>query len=610
MGIGTFRCAGATGQAPTTEWMSLVADKYTMLLKYDDRGGAYSGVINDTAVVPCLYTNRFNNNNLSLGAFITAPDGTANTCQKLVEDNSNTEHYIQAGFNFFRPMWPALRIAGIWKAGERTRVCYRLCGRNFPGLDEALYLGFDLAGGQIAYQTFGSYVGPPATTSTWQIQDQTITSLGSGFYLCVADVLALHPNAGGIGIDFNLHTLIDNGSGTAAKSLTYAGDGSSGLYGWKHSVLPKRAWGINGTAFFDDFNDPTLANIDLNNTQAPGFDWYVQAGTWGGSGTIVGPGWFVSYPMPSSSLSASGSILTIAPNAPPNVGCGPGIVTFCNPGAGLDMSVPAYPPGVNPTGPGVGKGWKPPFLIEISYGYDEANAEWRSCPIPYMASVEWSNWAVQSLPYSLGNAGAAKGAGGEYDVWDHSNQYYGADTGGGAYSLNIGGTFFSTISSVTSGTVKCFWGYPEFFANRATSFGYNQNHVVHSGGVFYRCIVGNTAQAPPGADWAVFSYPADSLSTGNPSPPFVTDFSQQHLYSQIVLPYDRATGDYGCYLRFFDGGFARGDSWTTELNLSGDNASINMHTWDWHHAFLILVDSSASGHTSQASYYGYVRVSQ
>jgi hypothetical protein len=67
---------------------------------------------------------------------------------------------------------------------------------------------------------------------------------------------------------------LDQGTGSMVEKSTYIGDNLSGVYGWRTSMLPPRAWDFNETVFFDDFDDDTMSNIDLTNSRAPGFTWY------------------------------------------------------------------------------------------------------------------------------------------------------------------------------------------------------------------------------------------------------------------------------------------------------------------------------------------------
>ena len=101
-----------------------------------------------------------------------------------------------------------------------------------------------------------------------------MTSLGNGWWLCTADFVLDPTGVPGSAQKFQPLVYLDNGSGTAANSISYTGDGSSGVNIWWMSVLPTAAWDIKNLSFFDDFND--LNSIDLTNTKTAGYKWYVN----------------------------------------------------------------------------------------------------------------------------------------------------------------------------------------------------------------------------------------------------------------------------------------------------------------------------------------------
>jgi hypothetical protein len=543
---------------PNKVWMSYVADKYTMTLPYQDLNTSsfYGGINSANSVVPCLYANLHNNVHLTFGGFITAPDGTTNSCQKLVEDNTNNQHYIQGGFEEWQPLYPTFRVAAIWKAADRTRICYQVLDL---GQTNNLNCGFDLASGQVAYT---QYTG--AAASFFNLKSQSITPLPGGFYLCIIDVLALQNNSAGMfSRGLNLRFILDNGAGTAAPSLTYTGDGASGLYGWKSSVLPTRAWRISGPVFFDDFNDPTLANIDVNNTQAPGFDWYVQPGCWSDNGNV----WFACLPIPPGSLSASGSVLTMPASIPqPSVGLAGGITTYCAPGTGLPSA--SIPGSKNPPGIGVGKGWRCPYMAEWKWAIDYPNLGSSGFPAPWAGTIEWHNWCSANVP-SSGYPSVPNG--GEFDYLDWGGHVAAGPGGGGAvvYSTDIGAKGITGTTTQAFAGVGAYWGYNHFQPGFVTGGNfYNSGEVVNQAGTYYWCNAGNTTQTPPSADWTVYNYPADRSHSNTRSPSFLIDTSQMNLYTYIVLPYDQETNDYGCTLYFINGALKVCNAWAPLMKYS------------------------------------------
>ncbi|HEX4500629.1 MAG TPA: hypothetical protein VH187_05565 [Scandinavium sp.] len=227
---------------------------------------------------------------VSFGATSTAPDGTL-TAVKLIEAANNNQHYITAGYFTLENLTTyALRLGIVVQVAGRTRIAILandsdqesansvvgpvLPSAN-PGGVEAV---FDLAGGQVAVVStaFGTgwLVAGPATIAP--------LAGSPGWYFCTVDFVKPNQNATGRGI-VKCVIKLDNGSGTAAKSDSYLGDGTSGVLIWRTCLLPPTAWGFNNQVFFEDFLD--TSGIDMNNTRAPGFNIYVN-NFWPG---IAGP---------------------------------------------------------------------------------------------------------------------------------------------------------------------------------------------------------------------------------------------------------------------------------------------------------------------------------
>ena len=580
---------------PNKLWMSFVADKYTMMLRTTDQG-AHIGYLpaSDVAIQPiaCTLANKFNIYNASFGAFMTAPDGTTNTCQKIVEDSSTGQHYIQCATRRNNDLIipPVFRVAGIWNAGGggRTRVCYQWTGGGFSAITDTAIIGFDLAGGQVAYS---QYTG--AGASIWSNTNPTITPLGGGFYLCYADISVINGLSQqhfGPNYIFNFRFLLDNGSGTAAPSLSYAGNGTSGLFGWKHSVLPRAAWQISGYTLNEDFNDPTMANIDLNNTQAPGYTWYVQSGNsvWQGN-NIVAPG----------NLTVSGSQLHIPALPSVGINAGGGITSFSMPG-------------------GAGRGFRPPWMLETSWLYDYPNV---FNPAGGIQSGDPGIWlATTEMSVRMQTAATVPGGNGDPNYWEvdpMESGSYGTAIGTlksdprpghlPSYDLN----FLSNPYGARPGGYA-FYGYPAFSANYAASneLGYPPNTSVDFSGTFYLQSAGGGAiGTPPGGTWLAWTYAALPASSPSPeSPQFLTDFTQLYPRTQIMLPYDRVTGDPGCLLHFANGSYnTLTPMWTATAGLQGNPISFPC-SCDQHH-FFIMGNFSQAGPGIPWSI-DYIRVAQ
>lgn len=187
---------------------------------------------------------------------------------KLKEDTSNGQHY---GWNLggYSLPWQdvplAFRFMVIAAPAGRTRIVV-----NWQANASAAYTfscGFDLAGGNTSY---GNSNGANLTNVA-----TSMINLGSGFYACLIDwnyTLSSGPNL----TFFNPRIYLDNGSGTAANSTSYTGDGTSGVNLVAWSMLPKCLWTKTWTRqYFDDFVN--LSTIDLTNSKpASGKNWYID----------------------------------------------------------------------------------------------------------------------------------------------------------------------------------------------------------------------------------------------------------------------------------------------------------------------------------------------
>jgi len=237
-----------------------------------------------------------------------APDGTL-TGQHFTEDNTTNLHGMMpfgAGpltFQTSEPYGTQIRIAFIAKAAERTRCVAQYQIYQDAGTPEAIVsVGFDLAGGNTNYSN--------SIGAGWSLLAANMQLLSGGWYLCTVDLDVWGGNSAFLLTIPRL--FLDNGSGTAAASTNYAGTAGRGIYLWWFSWLPLGAWSINNLAFFDDFN--SISTIDMADTGAPGFNWYLR-GQWLNNTTrqngmnFFGTG-IVPATYPAANLSVASSILT------------------------------------------------------------------------------------------------------------------------------------------------------------------------------------------------------------------------------------------------------------------------------------------------------------
>ena len=219
-------------------------------------------------------------NAVTLGLMALAPDGSS-TAQKIIESSLNQTHHLSAGCLIpfgFQEYMAKFRLAVYAKAGERTRILLEI--KDNPQAVELPNMGshssakalFDLVGGQVVN-------GVQTTGGPRQVEGAaaSIVAQSGGWYLCILDVFigpwtfAQAIGHAGSGIHASLY--LDSGSGLDAESVSYDGDGTSGIYVWKSNLLPTRAWELNQLGLFDDFED--YSTIDTENTRQPGFTWYV-----------------------------------------------------------------------------------------------------------------------------------------------------------------------------------------------------------------------------------------------------------------------------------------------------------------------------------------------
>lgn len=200
----------------------------------------------------------------SITAGVVSPTG-ANNAQHLTESASSGTHFVQSAnapmTNTVTPI--NMRVAVIAKAAERNRIVVNW--NNFQDANAAVSIGFDLVGGKVGYD---NSVGSNSTLISTAMQN-----LGRGWWLCRFDV-QYNATATPTSLVWQPQIFLDNGIGTAPRSISYTGDGISGVNLWWFNILPVTAWSLNNIAFQDDFD--SLNTIDLNDTGAAGFKWYVH----------------------------------------------------------------------------------------------------------------------------------------------------------------------------------------------------------------------------------------------------------------------------------------------------------------------------------------------
>lgn len=275
------------------------------------------------------------------------------TAQKLVEGSSNSAHNVYVGDSDGAPgvntsylsvnqmdgvIW---RLACIAQPAERTRIVLNIAA-GFGGGPPTISVGFDLAGVRTGYSNVAG--------AGWTILATNIQSIGAGWCLCTIDFTFATANPT-IKRQPTPYISLDNGSGTAANSTTYTGNGTSGVNLWWFNLLPRGAWSLSQQAFFDDFN--SISTIDMSDTRAPGFNWY-RHNDWPNNSMYQAgnTNWFRSAATPTGYISESNSILTLSSD----------ISTY---GSGLITAATAS----NPAGY-VGQAWPLSFLAEIKAGWD------------------------------------------------------------------------------------------------------------------------------------------------------------------------------------------------------------------------------------------------
>lgn len=304
----------------------------------------------------------------------TAPNGSA-TAFKIVENGALSTHQLNAptvdGFDIqgFIPGAVPIRLAVIAKAAERTRLILAIRS-TIGGGNPTVKCGFNLALGQIFATSAGT---------NWTIDDVSITKQFNGYWLCI-----LTARYAGSDVLHRPSIILDNGTGIAAESSNYTGDGTSGALVYYASCMPKAAWSLQ-QAFFDDFT--STDHIDLNDTRAPGYTWYThnQFPNFPCIGSLIQS----TPPTPANYFSVNNSILTISSDVS---GYGSGIMSACvKPGDNSDY---------------IGVTYNFPMILEGRIAYDPAIAAQHL--LAYSGSIP-ALWTT-SMPKLLGTSPSGTGS--------------------------------------------------------------------------------------------------------------------------------------------------------------------------------------------------------
>jgi hypothetical protein len=180
-----------------------------------------------------------------------------------------------------------MRFAVIAKAAGYDRMVVTWNQYGDTAAQEAS-IGFNLTTGAVGYD---NVVGADVT-----LDAAVMTSLGSGWYLCKIDLHYATMVPGNI---LQPMIQVDNGTGTGARSVSFIGNGTSGIDVMWWNILPLACWTLNFSELFrEDFDD--LSTVDWGNTKADGYKFYVnnkfldssQPDFWNANIPASDPRWF------------------------------------------------------------------------------------------------------------------------------------------------------------------------------------------------------------------------------------------------------------------------------------------------------------------------------
>jgi hypothetical protein len=444
----------------------------------------------------------------TFGGYTTAPDATTDTSRKLVETAANSQHSAIAGWvDVNQQHYGKLRLAGIFKYAGR-RVVLEMTTQGTGSTKFGCKAVFDLVNGRVAVDTMA--FGSPDTA--WTLYPAQIFDAGAGHYLCFFDA-ECNVNASGMASGIYGKVYLDNGVGLAAESRTYVGDGTSGVYGWRTNMLPTRAWDLQTVVFEDDFDDDTMANIDLTNSLAAGYDWYIN-NDWP---SYEPPG---NHDIPVTDitkLSVSGSVLTCSSHPVPLF-------------MGTAASTWKYPAAVSHGW--VGTGWTGSMLREYRAKWDISLSNQGDAATGWGAGVEFlaqgaSRSDVPAFPsIEIDDFEALRGGYPRTSVL-----YYPAGPG----------AFISENQAIGISSV----GIDVWYAGHS----YFTGESVTRLGTAYTALAPTTGEPPESSPLAWGTYAQAQVGAQFP----VGDYTNFHDYATLRLRYDSVTGELGQVLQFYDG---------------------------------------------------------
>jgi hypothetical protein len=150
----------------------------------------------------------------------TAPDGTV-TADKIVEDTSTNTHYADQEVT-----------VGAAQSSFSFAVVLASSGRNFAAIQLVSSGGSIIAYFNVASGTVGTTF---ADSGTWTRHERRITSLGSGWYLCVVT---------GVKLNSDTQVFARIYPASADGTISYTGNVSNGVLAWRatlaQSAVPTR----------------------------------------------------------------------------------------------------------------------------------------------------------------------------------------------------------------------------------------------------------------------------------------------------------------------------------------------------------------------------------
>jgi len=506
----------------------------------------------------------------AFGAFTTAPDGTTDTARLLRELPTDSVHgFVSHTTNLSQFRAGKLRFSGVFKYAGR-RIVMALKFGNYAA-DVGCKAVFDLQSGTVAIANvfYGGVVEIP-----WVVYPAQITPVGNGWYLCSVSAQANCAMLGGVS-GFGCKLMLDNGTAGAVERSTYIGDGLSGVYAWRSNLLPSRAWDLNNVTFFDDFDDDTMSNIDLNNTRTEGYNWYMR-NPWPGwdAGTVTStdasqnpdPGIGHGIIVDPDNFSCADSVLRIEHtphkilnsaastwDRPPTVGIIP------------DPEVPGDWPR-NYTSGYVGRGWVPPYLLEWKFAWD-----------PNISDQGQAFWGQPIEYQTIGRMEAHT-----QTVYGRELDYF-EDWNGRAFNIHLWPPYHDdSYGSFHAQPAPAYWSniwvYTELH-------GWNPGAHVEHLGTIYTCLALNGGEYgvhPPDtspAYWGPYNNPASGVQ------PPVVDFRDMHTFEAMVFPY--TADEPGQILLFFDGGLCSIPLvYGPDIDIGG--VSTLFHLSDTHHEPLMI----------------------